>query len=121
VPPSLLARLVADLDSASAEVRTRATRQLEAFEDRAESELRRAAARPASPEAARRLGRLLDRLDGGPAPEVLRQLRAVEVLEVVGGPEARKALAALAGGAPEARLTRDARAALRRLDQRALK
>jgi hypothetical protein len=47
---------------------------------------------------------------------MLRPTRAVELLERLGTPEARQALAALAGGAPEAPLTLQAKAALRRLD-----
>jgi len=48
------------------------------------------------------------------SPELRRQVRAVEVLERVGGAEARRVLEALAGGAPEARLTQEAKAALAR-------
>jgi hypothetical protein len=42
-------------------------------------------------------------------------LRAVEVLERIGNAEARRVLEALAKGAPEARLTREARTSLERL------
>jgi hypothetical protein len=48
-------------------------------------------------------------------PERVQALRAVEVLEWIGTPEARKVLEALATGAPAARLTREARASLGRL------
>jgi hypothetical protein len=48
-------------------------------------------------------------------PELLRGVRAVEVLERAGTPEARQLLAALAGGAPGALLTREAAASLQRL------
>ena len=47
--------------------------------------------------------------------ETVRAWRAVEVLERAGTPEARSVLAALAEGAPAARLTREARAGLKRL------
>jgi hypothetical protein len=48
-------------------------------------------------------------------PERLQALRAVEVLERIGTPEARKVLETLATGAPAARLTREAKASLGRL------
>ena len=41
--------------------------------------------------------------------------RFVEVLEMIGSPETRRVLKRLAGGAPEASLTRQAKAALERL------
>jgi hypothetical protein len=47
-----------------------------------------------------------------------RGLRAVEVLEHIGTPEARRVLATPAEGAVEARLTKDAKAALERLAKR---
>lgn len=49
------------------------------------------------------------------AGEGLRQVRAVEALEYQGSAEARRLLQTLAGGAADARLTREAQAALRRL------
>ena len=61
------------------------------------------------------MGRLLERLAGAPR---LRWLRALEVLEQVGTAPARKVVEALAHGAPEAWLTREARATLRRLARR---
>jgi hypothetical protein len=62
---------------------------------------------------------LLARLGPLPAtPEGLRQRRALLVLEQVGSAAARAHLERLAQGAPGARLTRDARAALDRLRRR---
>ena len=51
----------------------------------------------------------------------LRALRAVEVLEYIGTTEAKKLLMALAQGAAEARLTREAKASLKRLAKHARK
>ena len=71
------------------------------------------------PQLIRRAEELLGRLDSDRAPtaEELRRLRAAEVLESVGTPEARDLLKKLAGGAPGAPLTRDAQGALRRLER----
>jgi hypothetical protein len=49
---------------------------------------------------------------------MLRGLRAVAVLEHIGTPEAKQLLVNLSEGAPEARLTREAKAALGRLVRR---
>ena len=50
----------------------------------------------------------------------LRAIRAAEALEMAGSDDARRLLAWLATGAPEATLTREASASLRRLDRRKL-
>jgi hypothetical protein len=55
---------------------------------------------------------------GSPHSEFLRRLRAVAVLEHIGTPEARQVLENLAGGEPEARLTREAKASVARLSRR---
>jgi hypothetical protein len=52
-----------------------------------------------------------------PLTEV-RKLRAVTVLERVGTPDARSQLRELAAGAPDARLTQAAKAALGRMEDR---
>ena len=54
----------------------------------------------------------LDRREIG--SDALRQLRAIMVLERIGNQEAREALTILAKGAGDARLTREAKAALER-------
>jgi hypothetical protein len=48
-------------------------------------------------------------------PERLREHRAIQALEHIGTPAGRQLLETLAQGAPEARLTDEAKAALRRL------
>jgi hypothetical protein len=58
------------------------------------------------------------RARSAPALGQSRPLRAVEALEHMGAPEARQVLEALVKGAPGARLTQAARAALGRLDRR---
>jgi RNA polymerase sigma factor (sigma-70 family) len=109
-------KLLALLDSAHFAERDRAVRELEGLGDRAEGALRRFVAGGASLEAQRRAERLLARLEGPVTDrDLLRALRAVEALEWAATPEARHVLERLAGGAPEARLTREAQAALDRL------
>jgi hypothetical protein len=71
-------------------------------------------------ELRRRTDRLWQALEGRElSAERLRAVRGLEVLEQIATPEARAALKALAGGAPEAWLTREAQAALQRLEPRA--
>ena len=69
-------------------------------------------------EVRKRLRDILDVLDGSrhavPPSEELRRLRAVVALERAGTAEARAILSELAEGAADARLTREAKAALRR-------
>jgi hypothetical protein len=66
-------------------------------------------------EKRKRLELLLAKLDQfTPAPVDLPKLRALAVLERVGDDQARKLIEVLATGAPEARLTQQARAALAR-------
>jgi hypothetical protein len=69
-----------------------------------------------SPEVKRRVERLLGQVKGPfVSGEMLRALRAVEVLEHMATPEARQLLEALARGTPEARLTQEAKASLARV------
>jgi hypothetical protein len=112
--PGRLARLVADLDDPVFAVRERATRELKGLGEPAAPALKGALENNPSAELRRRAERLLDSL-AEPSPAEWPGLRAVEVLERAGTPEARQLLEALAGGAPEARLTQAAKESLRRL------
>jgi WD40 repeat protein len=70
-------------------------------------------------ETRKRIEQLLERLTGGIlSGDRLRLVRALEVLEEVGTPEARRVLETLAGGAPGALPTREARAILDRLGRK---
>ena len=63
--------------------------------------------------------RLLERLDNQAASaEEVRMLRALEILERLGTPEARQLLQMLASGAPGASLTQEAAEALKRLTKK---
>jgi RNA polymerase sigma factor (sigma-70 family) len=107
-----VAEAIRDLGSPQFTVRSRAMRDLETVGEAAEPALRQALASKPSEEVRRRLEQLLGRLEGA---EELRRARALEVLEQADSPETRRVLTALAQGAPQARLTRAAQAALDRL------
>jgi WD40 repeat protein len=120
IPPAeaeRVAKLVTQLDSEEFKERESAQRELEELADIAEPSLQRALTSKPSPEAQRRIEEILRRTRTT-SPERLRTWRALEVLEQTASPEARKVLRSLAAGAPEARLTRDAQAALKRLKMR---
>jgi WD40 repeat protein len=107
---------LADLDSDQFAKREEATKNLEALGDLAEPALRKALENPPSAEVRRRIEKLLaTRNEQGLSGDSLKAVRAVEVLEYIATPEARELLQKLAAGAPEARLTREAKPALERL------
>jgi WD40 repeat protein len=109
-------RLVEELDSDDFPVRQRAEAELRRLGRGCVPALDRALRSNPSLEVRRRASRLLAELcRPGANPEELRRLRAVEVLERVATPAARRTLQRLAGGHPDADLTRECRAALRRL------
>jgi RNA polymerase sigma factor (sigma-70 family) len=111
--PKRIAGWVADLDSDRFERRKAATAELEKLCELASAECRRALTNRPSLEARKRLERLLAAVEAderAPSPERIRALRAVELLDRIGTPAARRSLAELATGAPGARLTREAKA-----------
>jgi hypothetical protein len=83
--------------------------------------LRRALERKPSAEVRARVARLLAKLEPGdvslPSEELI-SLRALEALEMSGTPAAWAAVSELTKGAPEARLTQEAKASLQRLARR---
>jgi RNA polymerase sigma factor (sigma-70 family) len=114
--PQHLARLLVDLDSDRFAVRAQAARELKDLGELSVPALRGALAGQPSLEFRRRAEQLLEGLQGPvTSPARLQPLRAVAALEQVGTPEARQVLDVLAKGTPEARLTQEAKAALRRL------
>jgi RNA polymerase sigma factor (sigma-70 family) len=110
-----IAQLLADLDSAEFEVRRQATAGLEELGALAGPAVRKALAGNPSAEAKRRLEDLVGKLDSAVlSADEVRAVRLVEALEHAGTAEARQLLTRLAGGVPDARLTREAKAALLR-------
>lgn len=121
-PPDakLIEQLVADLDSNAFVKRKKAEEELEKLGELAEDALRKALEAKPGLEVQKRLEGLLAKLvTGAPLPaQQLRTVRALEVLEAAGTPEAKEVLKTVAAGAAGARVTKDARAALDRLGQR---
>jgi RNA polymerase sigma factor (sigma-70 family) len=114
--PKQVARLITDLDSEDFSTRDKALKELQSLGDACQDQLRQALKGARSAEVRRQLEELIRGAEAWTA-ERLRVARALEVLERVGTPKAREVLKALAAGAPEAWLTREARAALGRLDR----
>jgi WD40 repeat protein len=112
---SLVPRLVTDLGSDRFAERDGAMRRLDVLAEGAEPELRAALSNARSPDLRRRLERLVSNLEPSTSPRLLRAIRAVELLEHIGSPAALEFLRDLAKGASEARLTREAKAAVERL------
>jgi WD40 repeat protein len=107
-------QLVEILDSDDFEKRQKAAAELEKQDDTTASLLRQILMKvKPSLEVRRRLQQIVEAIQS--KPESLRAVRAVEALEWIGTPEAVRLLGELAHGAAEARLTREANAAKRRL------
>jgi WD40 repeat protein len=111
------ARLIARLDSDSLRVREQAMRELVRQEMSVERALHQALGGRPSLEVRRRLEDLLRKHgEGHLPPDLLRDLRGVEVLEHAATADARRLLEALSRGAPGDPLTREAQVSLHRLD-----
>jgi RNA polymerase sigma factor (sigma-70 family) len=119
-PAEKVNALVADLDNEAFDRRQEAVKQLKALGWRAGPTLRQALEANPTPETKRRIQAVLTALETPLqfSAEEIRELRAVLALERTGSRESRETLAALAKGIPQARLTRDAKAALQRLERR---
>jgi dipeptidyl aminopeptidase/acylaminoacyl peptidase len=111
---NLVARLLADLDGDQFAVRDKAMQDLERLGDRAATGLRKALDAKPTLEVKRRIEQLLEKQNG---VGNIRMVRALEILERIGTTEARKLCEALADGVPDAPLTREARAMLKRLSR----
>jgi hypothetical protein len=109
--------LIADLDSNQFALREQASSQLAKLGEAAESALQSTLKGSPTPESRRRVDALLANIYT-PSGERLQALRAIELLERLATPAARKALRVLAEGAAGASTTKDAITSLRRLDHR---
>jgi hypothetical protein len=109
---------IADLDSDQFALRTAAVKELDQHGEQAGPALRAALEEKPSAEVRKQAETLLAGIHLVRSPGVLQRLRVIQVLERAGTPAARQLLEALAKGAPQARLPREARAALDRLSRR---
>ncbi|HEY7329654.1 MAG TPA: hypothetical protein VH592_18590 [Gemmataceae bacterium] len=110
-----IAVLLDDLNSDDFKIRERATEALAKISEQALPAMKKALGGPIPLEARKRLERLLEQITGKTSAPLMRGLRAVEVLEHSGTSESKQILVALAGGAPQAQLTLEAKASLQRL------
>jgi hypothetical protein len=117
VPAARINAWVADLDANQSSVREMAQRQLQDHFDQAEGPLREDLAKTTSAEVRNRINHILDaNLVAIPGPDLLRDLRANEVLEQIGTPEARDLLRRLSASEVPTRSSRDAAESLKRLE-----
>jgi WD40 repeat protein len=113
-----IAKLIAQLDDDEFAVREKATEELAKIGAEADEALQ-AALKGASAEARKRIESILENRAGSAnGTNDLRARRALAVLERVGTAEAKALLRKLAGGAADAPLTLEAKAALDRLARR---
>ncbi len=111
-------QLLAELDHNDFTIREKARQALEQLGSEVQPLLRQALAGELSLDARRTIEALvlppeLQRC----SPAMLRQRRAIQTLELIGTPRARRLLETLATGVPQAPLTQRARAALARLNR----
>jgi len=119
VDSNSVVRLLEELDGKELPVRQKAFRELDKLGNRIEDALTQALAAQPGLERRQRLERLQERVLSGAtlSPPERQTLRAIEVLERIGTPQACAVLHTLADGAPGARVTREAEAALRRAEE----
>jgi WD40 repeat protein len=119
VAPTQIHSLIADLDDRRFPVREKAMQELTRLEGQAAPALRQALDAKPSSEIVKRVRELLDTIAKPVAPaEMLRQLRAIEILEQINTAQSRQLLQELGKGAVGARLTEEAKGALERMNAR---
>jgi hypothetical protein len=120
VTPKRLADLLESLADEDYETNRKSMKELGALGEQAAPALRKALAGSKDVDLQLRLRVLLRRLDSLESdPAILREMRAVQALELMGTPAARKLLTELSRGAADTLLTRESAAAAARLAQRA--
>jgi RNA polymerase sigma factor (sigma-70 family) len=112
-------KLVADLNSDDFGVRDAAQQELAKLADLAAAAIEEGLKKPPTLEVKRRLEGLQSALQGDPTPTKLREIRAVQALELAAAPETTAVLRLWAAGAAGADLSKNAQAALERIQRRA--
>jgi hypothetical protein len=113
--PEKVLQWLADLGADKFAVRETASKELQSLGRLVEPDLRIARAKVTSEEVRTRLDALLAKVPRERSGIEIVHARAVAAMELAGSDEAKKLLAEWAAGAPGARLTIDAKAALQRL------
>ncbi len=110
-------KLITQLDDGQFDVRQRAGSELERLGELAEPTARKTLQGKPSAEMRRRLEQLLSAVDGrgNISNDRLQAIRAIELLERIGTPEARQLLQNLANGAPGVLQTEEAKESFQRL------
>ncbi len=120
VDEARIARLIVDLDSDKFETRAAAFNELKSMSETAQDYLNKAIQSNPPSESRRRLQQIVDEIAQQSrhlSPEARQVIRAIEVLELSGIPAAWDVLGALAKGAATARQTKEAKAALDRVER----
>jgi hypothetical protein len=104
---------ISEIDNAKFPVRDAATKALEDAGHQVRDPIQKALEGEVTLETRRRLEYVLNKLEA--IPVAVQTARAIQVLELIGSPDARGVLEAMGRGAPGARITEEATAALIRL------
>jgi WD40 repeat protein len=110
-------QLLTQMDNRQFTEREKAASELQQVADQVLPQLRQALRGQLSPEVRRQLEEIVRQAETT-APDLLRSLRAVEALEWIGTPEVLPVLDRLASGAPDATLTKEAKASAQRLREK---
>jgi hypothetical protein len=105
---------ITELGDEDFKTREAASRELKQLGEDIEKELQKGLVDNPSAEAVRRIQSILSAVGQSPAPARLQELRGVWALELIGTPQAKEILAGLRQGDPNARLTHEAKAAIKR-------
>jgi hypothetical protein len=108
---------IAELNNDKFTVRQAAAKDLEQMAGQVIVRIQKALKGNLPLETRRRLEQILNTISDVPGQETVRTIRAIMALERIGSPEAQAVLESLAGGAPGARETDEAKATLERLAQ----